>query len=863
MKKLLSVCLILILAFSMLDITSVSAEYDSSDDLFTEEYNYEILEDDTAAINKYLGSDTQVSVPSEIEGYKVTAIHRYAFADQKELKSVTIPEGVISIGFAAFSGCTSLEELNLPDSLQEMHFMYIDDTKLYRDPNNWDNGVLYIGNHLIQAHPTPLSGTYTVREGTVSITYRAFEDCAALTEVILPDSLKYIGNSAFSDCTSLTKINLTDNITRIDPGAFEDCPLSEVHIPSSLTKLEDYTFRGAAFETVTLPENLEYIGSYAFQNCKKLKEITIPESVKTMEDGVFFNCESLEKIRLPENLEALGRYILHNTSYYNNEENWENGLLYFDNYLVDAKNLSGNVTVKDGTTLIGLQVFAIEKNLVSVNFPDSLKDIGSYCFSECVSLRAVDLPKTLTEIPKGAFSGCLSLETLYIPDGVKSIGDNAFLDCEKLKYIRIPASVESFGENSVGFYNPYSNFEDIDMPVMPEDYSKLKNLVIAGYEGSAAEKYANEHGFTFENLNTPTTFRYKDKVLELLNLSDNPEDGDDYIAHYEEIYDYVKDSSATPDFVLIEAYSNMVMEADYCYNFGEYIMYETSTSTPAPFGYFVYIPATNRLYSIIEAYEMGVEGVETLFENKILGEMMGDANNDEKLNIRDATIIQKDLAGMVDIYYYFNDKTYAGKVSDFNGDDKLSIRDATAIQKYLAGVDLNNPNYEDFENSAYESTVKHTKVTINGKDYDLRSDEIMTLEVVLTSDQILRDYFFDVNFSPYYCLSPQSNLTGAEYLAAHCPNAPADSELQTSKGYNDKGYVSVQVPKGEYDFTEGKVIYRMSYTSSYTSDTKIDVKLRTAFRTDGVIACSDNEPYNGVDIKIECNVSFERLPKND
>lgn len=785
MKKLLSVILVLTLICGVLSITSVSAEYDSSDDLFTEEYNYEVLEDGTAAINKYLGSAEEVTVPSEIEGYKVTVIHRYAFAGHENLKKVTIPEGVVRIGYWAFEDCYNLEELILPDSLEEMSASYIDETKLYKDRSNWENGVLYIGNHLIDADTTPLTDTYTVKEGTVSIANSAFSNFKGLTEVVLPESIRIIGEHAFADCENLQKINLPDGITKIGFCAFDRCKnLSDADIPKSIKEIGPYAFRRTAISELNLPEGLEIIGYNAFSNCTNLTSVTVPQSVTELGEGAFSYCENLSEITLPQSLEVLGNDVLYKTPYYNDENNWENGLLYFEDMLISVKgDFSGGAVVKDGTTLIAQQAFSGKRDLISVIFPDSVKSLGDYCFSSCYSLRAVDLPDTITEIPAGAFNSCVSLESISIPEGVKSIGNEAFMDCKNLKYISIPTSVETFGTDSVGFYNPY--FEIDGMPVIPEEFSKQTNLVIAGYKGSAAEEYANEHGFKFEDLNAPTLYEYKDKVLEI--LAEKKGIAPEKIHHYDEVYDYHSFyenlDESTPDFVLINLYSDMVLEADLTYNFGDYIMYERNTSTPARFSYVIYIPATNRLYSLVEAWETGVEGVETLFTNEILGEMMGDVNNDEKLNIRDATLIQKDLANRADIYSYFKDETYAEAVSDFNGDGKLSIRDATAIQKYLAGVDINNPDYEDFENSAYESTVKHTKVTVNGETYDLRSDEVMTLEVVLTSNEIMRNYSFDVKWSPYYNLDAQTSLTGADYIAAHCPNAPADAELRTSSGY--------------------------------------------------------------------------------
>ncbi len=859
MKKILSVTLVLTLMLSMLSMVSFSAdEYSSEDDIISGEYNYEFLEDGTIGINRYLGTADEVVIPSEIDGYKVTALHRYCFAGFKSLKSVTVPEGVTRIGFCAFEDCFNLEELILPDSLREMHFMYIDETKLYKTASNWENGVLYVGKHLIQAKPSYISGKFEVKEGTIAVTYRALEDCKDLTEVVLPDSLKYIGNSAFSGCKNLTKVNLSDNITFLDFAAFSNCPLEEVYISKNLKTLEPYVFRGAAITEVTIPDNIETIRYSAFQNCDGLTEITIPKSVKAIENGAFFSCENLCKITLPENLETVGDGILSDTAYANNEENYTNDMLYYKDILLKSKEgLSGTVNVKDGTRIIADGIFTSFGKINSVNIPDSVEIIGSGTFAGCENLKSVKLSKNLTKISVGLFSGCSGLESFTIPENVKEIGEHAFFNCKNLKYIVIPESVESFGENSVGFYNPYFGYDE---SVIPLEYSKVEDLVIAGYKGSKAESYAKEHGFTFEDLSAPTlNNKYKDKVLEILELSEN-EDNSPYLVNYQEVYEHSEsEAQATPDYVLIKVYSNLYMEADCTKHFGDYVMYENSTSTPFAFGYGIYIPEENKLYSLEEAYDKSIENLNAVFEKGYIGKLTGDVNFDEKLNIRDATAIQKHIANIDSLYGYNYmpslDKAYMDRIADFNKDGKITIRDVTAIQKRLAGVDINNPNYDNFEENAYESTIKHSKVTINDKTYDLRSDEVMSVEVILTCSNPISKLSFDLKYNGDG-IKPLGKEKNEEYLKTHCPNISADSELR-----NEYGYIYVNATDSTYDFNEGKILFAMDYTVNHQFDSEFKFDLKNAFDKDGKQICYNSVATPDTDLTISYNVRIEKMPE--
>ena len=140
-------------------------------------------------------------------GEGITAIEDMVFSDCTSLTSVTIPQSVTRIAGAAFSDCSSLAEITIPDSVTKIGARAFDGTAYYNNASNWENGVLYIGKHLIDAQDS-LSGTYTVKDGTLTIADYALAHCDSLTELIIPDSVSHIVKSAFCDCDVLASISI-------------------------------------------------------------------------------------------------------------------------------------------------------------------------------------------------------------------------------------------------------------------------------------------------------------------------------------------------------------------------------------------------------------------------------------------------------------------------------------------------------------------------------------------------------------------------------------------------------------------------------------------------------------------------------
>ncbi|MBE6546549.1 MAG: leucine-rich repeat domain-containing protein [Ruminococcaceae bacterium] len=163
-----------------------------------------------------------------------------AFSNCSTLVSVTLPESATTLGYKMFDGCTSLETVNLP------------------------SGIKSVSNECFQNCSSLTS--IALPEGTTTVGVSAFERCTKLENIELPSTLKTINNSAFSDCQALTSITLPAQLETIERDAFSGC---------------------TALESITLPSTLQSIRDYAFRGCTALQSIVIPQSVTYMGHGVF------------------------------------------------------------------------------------------------------------------------------------------------------------------------------------------------------------------------------------------------------------------------------------------------------------------------------------------------------------------------------------------------------------------------------------------------------------------------------------------------------------------------------------------------------------------------------------------------
>ncbi len=205
MKKILASVILIAVVFGVFTFSAGAAT--------SGDYTYTIS-GSSAIITDFNKSATgAISIPSTLGGKAVTKIEKSAFADCDGITSVSIPSSVKEIEESAFIFCSKLEKITLTDNVQRIGVGAFFDTAYYDNEKNWQNGVLYIGNHLIAARnrntSNPISGTFVIKNGTLTISDSAFARCNELKEVVIPKSVRRICCESFAGCSALKTVYYT------------------------------------------------------------------------------------------------------------------------------------------------------------------------------------------------------------------------------------------------------------------------------------------------------------------------------------------------------------------------------------------------------------------------------------------------------------------------------------------------------------------------------------------------------------------------------------------------------------------------------------------------------------------------------
>ena len=246
-------------------------------------------------ITWYKGTGGNVVIPAAIGRKAVVGIGDKAFSDNESLASVTLPEGLTTIGEGAFYYCDGLKAIRVAPA-----------NKQYKDID----GVLFTkdGKTLV-AYPGGGKTAYTIPAGVTSIGERAFRSCTSLTSVTIPNSVTTIGERAFRGCESLTSVTIPAGVTSIGLGAFEWCRrLTSVTIPDGVTTIGEWAFCGCSGLTlVTIPAGVTSIGEGAFYGCTSLTSVVIPDSVTTIGEWAFYDCAKLTSVTIPADVTSIAR----------------------------------------------------------------------------------------------------------------------------------------------------------------------------------------------------------------------------------------------------------------------------------------------------------------------------------------------------------------------------------------------------------------------------------------------------------------------------------------------------------------------------------------------------------------------------
>lgn len=398
---------------------------------------------------------TSVDIPGTVtvEGkdYTVTSVAQQAFQECKSLKSVSMGEGIATIGKWAFYKCSALTEVSFPSTL------------------------------------TCVMGS-------------AFSSCTAIPSLVFPDKLEEIDTYAFNTCSSLTEVTLPAEMKTLGGYAFSSCgKLSTIHFNAVLDSIGDGAFYGCGMTKVELPETVRAIGAGAFSNCTKLVNISLSESLEKIGNQAFYRCGALSEVKLPDGIRSLGMAAFYECASLA-DVTLPESITYIDANCFYGCASFKNMSIPASITVLSNGIFYGCSGLESINLHSGITAIGSSAFYGCSSLKTVDLPAGLTAISNSMFNRCSSLSEINIPESVTLVDENAFRQCTSLTELFIPKNVATIGEvmvfgctslQNIKVDEANSHYTDIDGVVVTKDKTHL-----VAYPGARTDVYVMPESIT-------------------------------------------------------------------------------------------------------------------------------------------------------------------------------------------------------------------------------------------------------------------------------------------------------------------------------------------------------------------------------
>ena len=494
-----------------------SSGFDSDGNPFTI-FEYSLNEDNEATITKYNGNVSALSIPAELDGYKVVGIGDGVFKGKTALRTVVIPDSVESIGNQAFSGCANLSSVQLPENekfvtLSSRLFYECKKLKRVKIPNSIISIKDNVFNNCESLEDVNLPNKLN------SISYQVFMN-VPITKITIPKSLEtasgyYNGANicgAFYNCSTLKEVNFEEGVTKIPSRLFAGCNgIEKIIVPNTVTNIEERAFEDCInLEKAEIPDSVTSMGNNVFQDCEKLADVDLPNRLVIIGYQVFTNVP-ITKITIPKSLEtASGYYNGANIcgAFYNcstlKEVNFEERVTKIPSRLFAGCNGIEKIVVPNTVTNVEERAFEDCINLEKIEIPDSVINIGDYVFKDCEKLDNIIIPDTVTKIGQGTYSGCTSLTTAKLPNKIVNIPEGMFQDCTSLITIDLPTTITAIKQNA------FKNTGLTEL-TLPENITTIENASFDNCTNLATVNFNN-------NLKTigNYAFRNNDALSEIM-----------------------------------------------------------------------------------------------------------------------------------------------------------------------------------------------------------------------------------------------------------------------------------------------------------------------------------------------------------
>lgn len=382
-----------------------------------------------------------INLPEGLE-----TIGEWAFYSCRKLELAEFPSTLKHIGNNAFRGCYAISVSSFPDGIETLGtgiFAYITSKssplKKFTLPDHLKElpeSLFYCCYNLEEIHlPAHLE----------KIGFGCFSS-TKLTEIVLPETVKEIGERAFYSNPLLTRVSLPKGITTIPVYAFYNCPITSLDLlPEGIKEIGDNAFKRCQIEEAIIPEGVEKLGVNAFGGCAKLKTISFPLSLTELRGNPMECCDSLKNILIAEGHPSLQ---LTADSMLIRKDSEGLALLYVHpSTIVDSTFI-----LPEGITEIADYAIGQYRGINRLDFPEGLRRIGEGNFRYS-ALRQAILPTTVEELGVYTFNNSNQLEKVVLPPHLKVIPDNAFYHCENLSEVNWPEDLEEIGNWAFAYVN--------------------------------------------------------------------------------------------------------------------------------------------------------------------------------------------------------------------------------------------------------------------------------------------------------------------------------------------------------------------------------------------------------------------------
>lgn len=467
-----------------------------------------------------LGNNSKLT-SADLSKTAVSSIGLYAFTDCSSLSSVLLPDSLYEIAGAAFSRCKALSEITLPKNLGMIGQYAFIDTGLskitvpdsvteigysafgyYLDSEGnetADSNFVIVGSYgsAAQKYATDKDTEYDYAN---SFEFRVPEQDEQITEQLSLEKRVFgdyeyavvNGDAVITACTSDEAVlNVPSEIEGLTviavyPVAFTNCLSEEIILPETVTYIREMSFYSCAnLKKITLPSSLTEIGNNAFDNCTLLETIDTGGTV-TIGQNVFLDCPSLKNLTISGNCTSIGA---------EDEEPFlycsalESVTVTSGDGIYSSEN--GVLYNKDKSTII---LYPQAKTDKKYKAPKSVKEIGQSAFYHCKYLESADISGV--EVLKDyAFEGCEKLKKVKLSKNLTQIGADAFYGCKALTSLRFYDKLTYIGEGAFGeCYNENADMDNIDSEITgTDDESEPHDMLIEGFK-----IYADKESMAYE-----------------------------------------------------------------------------------------------------------------------------------------------------------------------------------------------------------------------------------------------------------------------------------------------------------------------------------------------------------------------------